>query len=124
MSHRTSNGLRRRNSAPPIVRQRDPQPVSLILPITLAKQGLDVKMARYQFIHHWREIVGEDIARRTRPECLRRGTLVVRVVNSAWAQELAFRKEVILSRLKRFVSRNEVVTDVHFYVAHQDVRGR
>ncbi len=83
----------------------------------LAKYNLDKEFARYEFILHWRDIVGEDIAKRTRPECIRNGTLVVAVCNSAWAQELSFNKLVILKKLKAKISHEEVVRDVSFYVS-------
>jgi predicted nucleic acid-binding Zn ribbon protein len=94
----------------------DPSPILQVLERALQRNGLDKDIARYRFVTSWTEIVGKDVARRTRPECLRSGALVVRVANSAWAQELSFRKEVILKRLQRFIGSDEVVDDVHFYV--------
>ena len=60
--------------------------------------------------------MGEEIAKRTRPECIRKDALVVRVANSAWAQELSFQKDVILARLMRFLSGDTPVSDILFYV--------
>ena len=82
----------------------------------LSKYGLDEKIARYKFITHWAEIVGDDIAERTKPECLRGGALVIRVNSSIWAQELSFQKETILRKLKKFLEGDEIVEDLRFYV--------
>lgn len=83
----------------------------------LAKYNLDKEFARYEFILHWKDIVGEEIARRTRPECIRNGTLVVAVCSAAWAQELSFNKLMILKKLRSRLSDEEVVRDVSFYVS-------
>lgn len=93
-----------------------PEAVHEVLRSALRRHGLDEEIARYRFVLHWEEIVGKAVADRTRPECIRRGALVVRVNNSAWAQELSFRKEVILHRLQQFLDDGQVVRDVRFYV--------
>ena len=106
---------------PPKSIKRKPQPALLrgILGKTLEKFGLDKDIARYQFVLHWREIMGPDLAARATPECIRNGTLVVRVASSAWAQELSFQKHVILHRLNKFMDGDVVLQDVMFYVAGQ-----
>lgn len=97
-------------------RRRDPLAAEKVLALALKKYGIDKDIARYKFVLHWKEIVGEEIAKRTRPECIRKDALIVRVVNSSWAQELSFQKEVILARLKRFLSNDATVGDIQFYV--------
>lgn len=98
---------------------RRPVPVHGVLMSALQRYGLAEGFTRYQFVSRWSEIVGSEIARRAQPECLRNGTLVVRVCNSAWAQELSFQKQVILKRLQRFVDAEPGVKDISFYVAGQ-----
>lgn len=95
----------------------EPTAVQDILRMALRSSGLDKHVARYQFVLHWKDVVGADIAARTRPECLKNGVLVVRVTDSAWAQELSFQKALILERLKKYVAEDEVLRDVYFYVA-------
>ena len=87
-----------------------------ILSRALGKHGLDREIARYKFVLHWDEIVGEEIARRAKPDSIRGTTLMVKVSDSVWAQELSFQKEVILKRLKRFLSNGETVRDIQFFV--------
>ena len=96
--------------------RRDPLPIQQVLERALAKFGLDKEIARYRFVMHWKEIVGEEIAKRAKPECIRNRALVVRVTDSAWAQELSFQKKIILARLKKFLGKDDIVDDVHFYV--------
>jgi predicted nucleic acid-binding Zn ribbon protein len=95
----------------------NPVGVEGVLRMALKSVGLDKEIAKYEFVLRWAEIVGPEIAKRTRPECIRNNTLVIRVVSSAWAQELSFQKDVILNRLKRMYPEHSVVQDVHFYVA-------
>ena len=45
----------------------------------------------------WAEVVGERVARRTRPVRLKRGTLLVQVSSNAWMLELQMLSPVILS---------------------------
>jgi len=88
-----------------------------VLKRAFRRYGIDRHLARYQFVLHWREIVGEEIAKRAVPECIRKGALIVRVVDSTWAQELSFQKQVILKRLRKFVRQDEAVEDIVFYVS-------
>ncbi|MFM1848473.1 MAG: hypothetical protein RL417_1947 [Pseudomonadota bacterium] len=101
-------------------RRRDPLAAEKVLALALKKYGIDKDIARYKFVLHWKEIVGEEIAKRTRPECIRKDALVVRVANSSWAQELSFQKDIILVRLKKFLSGETAVSDIQFYVG--DIR--
>ena len=97
-------------------RKRLPEGVGSILNLALKRYGLDKDIARYQFILHWKEIVGEEIALRAQPECIRGNALVVRVKDSTWAQELSFQKEVILKRINKFLGDELNLDDVQFYV--------
>jgi predicted nucleic acid-binding Zn ribbon protein len=96
--------------------QRPPLPVEQILRRALSKYGLDNEIARYRFVLHWKEIVGEEISKIAKPECIKNRALVVRVTDSAWAQELSFQKRIILARLKKFLGKDDVVDEVLFYV--------
>lgn len=114
-------GRRRSNAAwqpfvPTPKRNLPPDSAARVLTRALKRYGLDKDIARYQFILHWKEIVGDEIAKRATPECIRGDVLVVRVKDSAWAQELSFQKDVILKRLARFSKEELALTDVHFYV--------
>ena len=100
----------------PRVAAKRPVAAASVLNTVLQRYGLDREIARYQFVLKWEEIVGKEIARRTRPECLRGDSLVVRVSNSVWAQELSFYKPVILNRLKKHLPDGEMVKDLTFYV--------
>jgi hypothetical protein len=90
--------------------------VKSILAKALARRGLEKKVERYEFILHWKEIVGESLAIVCKPECLSRNTLVVRVINSGWAQEIGFMKPLILQRLSKYLPAGDLVDDISFRV--------
>ena len=98
---------------------RRPVAACAVLKPLLKRHGLDKQLARYEFVTRWREIVGEEISKRSRPECFRGSALVVRVSGSVWAQELGFYKHVILNRLRKHVRGDQIVDDLVFYVAGQ-----
>lgn len=110
---------------PPIYRRPSrPMPLESILRSVLASRGIDKRLAAYRWVTHWEEIVGTGIARRTQPRSLKGGVLTVEVTDSAWAQELQFRREVIISRLGKFVDNDELVRDIRFVVkGREPVRG-
>ena len=98
-----------------------PKVVKDLLRSTLSRFGIDEQVSKYQFVLDWEKIVGPEIASRSKPHALERGVLVVRVVNSEWAQELAFQKELIMSRLAKYsVAAGDTetgrVTDIRFVV--------
>lgn len=95
---------------------KNPKEINSILSSILEKYGLQDKITKYKFIEHWEDIVGLEIAKRTKPECIRSGALVIRVTSSTWAQELSFHKDIILKKLKKFLADDDCVTELRFYV--------
>lgn len=76
--------------------------VSSILSQVVQHRHLADKFDAYSAFPMWPEIVGEKIASITFPEKIIRGNLlVVKVIDSAWVQELTLRKEEILALLQK-----------------------
>ena len=81
-------------------RTKNPTSVSSVLASTLGAYRLDKKLEQYAAFPEWPRIVGEEIAAVTVPEKIIRGnTLVVRVLDAVWAQELSMMKNDILDRI-------------------------
>lgn len=93
-----------------------PEAVAKILSLALKRYGLEKKVAQYAFVQHWSEIVGPEVAKRTKPESIHRGVLMVRVTNSVWAQELSMRRSEFLARLKPLLTPDTQVNDIQFRV--------
>lgn len=111
----------RENSRSTFRPKAQPKVVKDLLRSTLSRFGIDEQVSKYQFVLDWDKIVGPEIASRSKPHSLERGVLVVRVVNSEWAQELVFQKDVILSRLAKYSlvagdTETARVTDIRFVV--------
>ncbi|GAB6062060.1 DciA family protein [Deferrisoma palaeochoriense] len=56
----------------------------------------------------WDEVAGPELARRVRPLSLRGGVLVLGVPSSAWAQQITFLRQEILSRLNERLGGSEI----------------
>ncbi len=102
---------------PKVRRRRGLTLVRGVLGTALKRYGLDKEVARYQFVLHWEEIVGQQLSRVTSPRSLRGATLEVGVANSVLAQELSFQKATLLARLRRFLDEDQIVSDIRFYVS-------
>ncbi len=86
--------------------------------IPAAVQNDDVLLAaRAQALFRdWPAIVGETLARKSRPDRYSKGTVWVAVEGSAWATELRMRKGEILQRLRDRAENGAIFTDVRFGV--------
>lgn len=73
----------------------------------------------------WPQVVGGVVAAQTRPVALQRGTLIVATSSAAWAQNLAFERQVLLQKLKRklggIILPDELV-DIRFSTTHWSSR--
>ena len=61
--------------------------------------GLDERLHQYRALIIWEEVVGPQIAARTRPVRIREGVLEVNVDQPTWMQQLQFMKPKILKQL-------------------------
>lgn len=95
--------------------KRSPEKIQRVLEMALGQYGLKDQLSRYQFVLHWPEIVGEEIARRTKPEYIKNKTLIIKVQDSTWSQELTFHKKLIIERLNKFL-KEEAINDLLFIV--------
>ena len=79
---------------------------------------IEDKLDQYQFVQRWEELVGKDVAARSKPEGLKKGVLFVSVQSSVWAQELSMRKAMILRRLQDMMKNTgaAVIQDLVFRV--------
>lgn len=71
-----------------------------ILPKILKSAGLDQKIRESEILTLWPEIVGKEVAERTRAVKIDNGVLYVNVDHGAWMQELHFMEKDILRKLR------------------------
>ena len=79
------------NSFPTSRRYRgDAAPADDILKALLKRHGLDVKIAKYQFVRHWEELVGRQIADQAKPDTRRRCIYIDAVITISGEQSNLF----------------------------------
>ncbi len=81
-------------------RRRPPdtlRPAGELLAGLLTKLGLDQRLREQEALTRWPELVGPEIASRSRALRIREGVLYVQVTSAAWSQELRFLKARILA---------------------------
>ncbi|MEX0602676.1 MAG: DUF721 domain-containing protein [Bacteroidota bacterium] len=78
-------------------------------------EGLGIKgrLDEYAAVTEWEGIVGPQIAKVATATRIDRGTLVVRVNNGPWRNELRLRKEEIVGKLNDALG-HRVVKDIRF----------
>ena len=79
----------------------------------LRKSGLEKGVKQNTALLIWDEVVGENIAENTSPEKVEHGTLLVRVENSSWRQELVFKKKEIIDKLNNKIGK-KTIKDIRF----------
>jgi hypothetical protein len=81
----------------------------------LGRFRLTAAANEFRAVDAWREVAGPVLARVSRPQSLRGGVLRVRVLSSAWCQELSFQRDVVLHRYRERLGAG-VVRDLRFEV--------
>ncbi|MDO8588073.1 MAG: DUF721 domain-containing protein [Armatimonadota bacterium] len=79
----------------------------------LKKYHLEKRLKQEIAAAGWADVVGEKCAAASRPETVRDGILFVSCKSSAWAQELTFLKDRIISEMNKRVGA-AVIKDIRF----------
>jgi predicted nucleic acid-binding Zn ribbon protein len=75
--------------------------------------GIAPKMAQYDVIAAWPEVVGPQIARVTEPQRMENGVLYVSVATSTWRAELAMKRLDLIERMNVHIG-TRVLIDIRF----------
>jgi hypothetical protein len=70
--------------------------------------GVKQRLSQVAALSRWSEIVGEELAKNTRPIKLSPELLTVAVPSSVWAQELSLRKFEIIDKVRPFLGEIDV----------------
>ncbi len=87
--------------------------IDKVLQKTLRNMDLDAKLEGYRIWLLWRDIVGEQVARKTQPEKLRNRILFIRVSSSPWMQQLQTMKPMLLERIHKTIQ-GGAIRDIRF----------
>jgi len=80
-------------------RKKQPQRIGVALTSVLDELDRDGHFALFRLVKIWPEVVGDDIARHTEISGLKFHTVVVKVSNAMWIQELSMMSRQILRQL-------------------------
>lgn len=75
--------------------------------------GIETKIAEYDVVTGWGDVVGEQIARVTVPQRIEKGVLIVHVTNAPWRAELTLRRREILERVNERAGKR-MLSDIRF----------
>jgi len=88
--------------------QSKPEIIGEILRKVLKKRNIPHTATDRRLLDLWSRAVGPQIAARTLPETVKRGTLYVRVSSSVWLHQLQFLKEEILGKVNELSGKEEI----------------
>ena len=89
-------------------KQKAPLPIGEVLQRALKRREIFVPRRDPTLEEIWAKAVGPQIASRTCPDSLKRGTLYVKVSTSVWMQELQFMKKDILHKVASLLGQDAV----------------
>jgi hypothetical protein len=72
-----------------------------ILPRVLEIMGLGDRFEEAKLMEGWARVVGEVVAKKSRPRAVKEGILYIGVESSVWMQELWYRQKQIIERIAK-----------------------
>ncbi len=84
--------------------------IGSIIGSVVDKMELSKKLRVSNIFNHWEDIVGSQIAKRSKPERLISKTLYVSVTTSTWANELSLMSEKLIEKINSFTGEDIVKT--------------
>ena len=87
--------------------------IGSIIGSVVDKMELSKKLKISNIFNHWEDIVGPEIAKKSKPQKLVRKTLYVSVTTSTWANELSLMSEKLIEKINSFTG-EDVVKNIRF----------
>ena len=76
-----------------------PEKIDSILDTILQERGYKSVCKEYDVISQWKTIVGDKVSSVTQCDRIENGILYIRVMSSAWRQEIIYLKKIILKQI-------------------------
>jgi predicted nucleic acid-binding Zn ribbon protein len=92
---------------------REPEKIGGLIAGYLDKLGFSSRLGKQEAVLHWSEIVGSRIAQETQAVRIDGDTLVVKVTQAAWRQQLSFLKGELLTKLDSKLEKG-CIKDIRF----------
>lgn len=87
--------------------------ISSIIDSVVTRMNINTKLKTSGIFNHWEEIVGKEIAKRSRPDRLVHKILYISVSTSTWANELSLMSEKLIKKINSFTD-EEIVRSLRF----------
>ena len=92
---------------------KEMEDIGSIIGSVVNRMDIDTKLKTSGIFNHWEEIVGKEIAKRSRPDKLVRKILYISVSTSIWANELSLMSEKLIKKINSFAD-EEIVEALRF----------
>ena len=92
---------------------KEPEKIGNVILETLNRMGFAGRLQKQSAVMRWKEIVGEKISAETDALRIDDNTLVVKVHQAAWRQQLTYMKEGLLAKLKAELGEDSI-EDIRF----------
>lgn len=93
-------------------------PIKESLTAALQKPSMRKKYIEQSIIYHWRDIVGEDVARHVSCGKFSRGTLSVHTDSSVWSHQVLMQKRAMITKINEFAG-DKIVKDIRIQTGYQ-----
>lgn len=90
------------------------KPIREILERLFKSLGVENRVEENLAFAYWDSVVGKEIALHTEPEKIVKGTVIVKVDNDVWRNELAFFKNEIIQKLNQRIGK-KLIQEIKFY---------
>ena len=90
-----------------------PVPLREAMQDLLRSLGVEQRLAAFDALAAWPQVVGEQIARVTSPQRVERGVLFVDVATAPWRAELTMKRRELIDKLNAHAG-TRVITDIRF----------
>ena len=90
-------------------------PIKEIVKAVFSELESGKTLVREDVENRWKELVGEDGFKHSRPVTLRKNVLTVTVDSSGWLQEMPMKQRALLKRLKMTFGKDRI-SKIHFKI--------
>ena len=97
--------------------------VSATLQAIAQRYGLETKLLEHRLQREWTAIIGEQVARHTRPDAIRFKKLYLIADNSVWLQQLLFLKPSLIEKINAAAG-SPIVSDIVLRIGQVDSGGQ
>ncbi|MBI3189691.1 MAG: DUF721 domain-containing protein [Ignavibacteriales bacterium] len=95
------------------MRASAPKQLGGVLDSVIQNLGLGPRLKKAEALDKWGDIVGEQIARVTKPVRVEGETLVIHVTSSVWRNELVFLKRELIVKVNKAMQQ-DIIKDIIF----------